>query len=158
VAHCSDAACFARTSSSVDGGGEIASIAIGSDGFGLMAFGSGSILRVNHCADVPCTSVVGRVLDDQLSGTGSMTIGADGLGLIAYATLAGRVRVAHCSDVPCTAAILSDLETAAWPPASATIGADELPLIVMKSGPHPADGQLVVHCSNAFCTPYARPR
>ena len=43
----------------------------------------------------------------------SVTIGADGLGLISYYDVTNRdLKVAHCSDTACTSATLTTLDTA----------------------------------------------
>jgi hypothetical protein len=89
----------------------------------------------------------------------SVTIGADGLGLISYydATNAD-LKVAHCSDAACSSAttITLDSDEDVGMYTSVTIGADGLGLISYYDATH---GDLkVAHCANPFCTPDFRRR
>jgi len=84
----------------------------------------------------------------------SVTIGADGLGLISYYDeLTGDLKVAHCSNVACTQATITTLDSEGdvGHYTSITIGADGLGLIsYFASG---GNGYLkVLHCGNLFCT------
>jgi len=89
----------------------------------------------------------------------SLTIGADGLGLISYRDDSNQdLKVAHCSDVQCTSATFTALDTAGdvGLRTSITIGADGLGLISYFLN---TDFDLkVAHCSNVFCAPYFRRR
>ena len=152
VAHCSNVNCTAATITPLDAGpglvGAGTSIAIGVDGLGLISYqdDTNSALKVAHCSNVSCTSTTNMTLYDNgifQSGTTSITIGSDGLGLIAYNTILG-VKVAHCSNVNCTAATLTQLENGGRP--SITIGADGLGLIS-----YALSGLKVAHCANVLC-------
>jgi hypothetical protein len=84
---------------------------------------------------------------------GSITIGADGLGLISYLDLAnGDLKVAHCSNVACTSATKTTIDSVGqvgWD-TSVTIGTDGLGLISYLDQ---SNGNLkVAHCSNVSCT------
>jgi len=83
----------------------------------------------------------------------SVTIGADGLGLISYYDVTnGDLKVAHCSNVACTSATFTPLDTTGEVGrfTSVTIGADGLGLISYYDG---TNGDLkVAHCSNVNCT------
>jgi len=85
----------------------------------------------------------------------SITIGADGLGLISYLDNGNKdLKVAHCSNLACTSATLSTVDSGAFAgqDSSVTIGADGLALIAYN-------GLKVAHCGNVLCSPYvARPR
>jgi hypothetical protein len=89
----------------------------------------------------------------------SVTIGADGLGLISYHDVSNRnLKVAHCSDQACTAATLSTLDSAGeiGQFTSVTIGADGLGLISYRDV---TNGNLkVAHCSDRSCVPNQRHR
>jgi hypothetical protein len=89
----------------------------------------------------------------------SITIGADGLGLVSYLDFTNEdLKVAHCSDTNCTAATTNTLDATGdvGRYTSVTIGADGLGLISY----HDLDnGDLkVAHCENTFCSPYFRRR
>ena len=153
VAHCSNVSCTAATITPLDSGAGLVgvgtSIAIGVDGLGLIAYQdeTNNALKVAHCSNVNCTSTTNQTLYDNglfQSGKTSITIGADGLGLIAYSTIVG-VKVAHCSNVNCTSATLSPLASGTTP--SITIGPDGLGLISYSSS-----GLRVAHCANVACT------
>jgi hypothetical protein len=89
----------------------------------------------------------------------SVTIGADGLGLISYYDATnGDLKVAHCNDVACTSATITTLDSEGdvGEHTSVTIGADGLGLISYFDD---TNGDLkVAHCSNSFCVPYFRRR
>ncbi|MFP6680393.1 MAG: hypothetical protein VB824_09635, partial [Dehalococcoidia bacterium] len=100
---------------------------------------------------------------DHLGNVGtysSITIGADGLGLISYASAEdGSLKVAHCSDIACTNATITTLDTPAWVSyeniaTSITIGKDNLGLIsYVERLPTGRHGVLkVAHCSDITCT------
>jgi hypothetical protein len=83
----------------------------------------------------------------------SVTIGADGLGLISYHdNFNGDLKVAHCSNVNCTAATITPLDTTGnvGQHTSVTIGADGLGLISYWDGTN--FDLKVAHCSNVNCT------
>jgi preprotein translocase subunit Sec61beta len=83
----------------------------------------------------------------------SVTIGADGLGLISYYDETnGDLKVAHCSDSACTSATLTTVDRAGnvGQYSSVTIGADGLGLISYYDE---TNGDLkVAHCSDLTCT------
>jgi hypothetical protein len=66
------------------------------------------------------------------------------------------LKVARCKDPACTGATLVTTVLNVKPSTtSLTVGGDGLPIISYGGFP----GALsVVHCSNAFCIPYVRPR
>jgi len=83
----------------------------------------------------------------------SVTIGADGLGLISsFDETNGDLKVAHCSNVACTSATLTTVDRAGnvGQYSSVTIGTDGLGLISYYDA---TSGDLkVAHCSNVACT------
>jgi hypothetical protein len=90
----------------------------------------------------------------------SVTIGADGLGLISYYDDTNLdLKVAHCNDVACTSATITTLDSAGivGEYTSVTIGADGLGLISYYDS-WPNGDLKVAHCSNSFCVPYFRRR
>jgi preprotein translocase subunit Sec61beta len=115
VAHCSNPACTTAAISTPDtsgGVGGYTSITIGVDGLGLISY-SNSIfgyVQVAHCEDERCSSAnsfsaIGSVND--VAQDISITIGADGLGLISYHdSTEDDLKVAHCSDIFCSASTL----------------------------------------------------
>ncbi|HQQ76613.1 MAG TPA: hypothetical protein PLB01_04605 [Thermoanaerobaculia bacterium] len=146
--------------STVDGAslaGQYSSIAIGSDGRGLISYHDGlnGDLRVAHCSDAACTSATTTTLDAAgvVGQWTSITIGSDGLGLISYYDVTnGNLKVAHCSNTACTSATTSVLDSAGnvGLTSSIAIGTDGLGLISYHGA---TDGDLkVAHCSNAACS------
>jgi hypothetical protein len=165
VAHCVDAACTSATLTTLDSAGEVAwytSVTIGVDGLPLVTYDSDFGPKLAHCADVACTSATLTVLDIMHMHTdlfaSSVTIGADGLGLISAFEIYGGLKVAHCADVACTSATLTTLDSAreVGKHSSVTIGADGLPLVSYFDVVN--RDLKVAHCANAFCTPYFRRR
>ena len=89
----------------------------------------------------------------------SITVGADGLGLISYRDVTnGDLKVAHCSNVACTSATTATVDSAGsiGSDPSITVGSDGLGLISYFDNSN-LDLK-VAHCSNIFCIPYVRPR
>jgi hypothetical protein len=138
------------------GAGQQTSIAIGSDGLGLIAYyvaGTGD-LRVAHCSNPACTAATIATLDStgDVGGGPSLAIGSDGLGLIVYHYVDGPFstsKTAHCSDLLCSRADiftqgLSETFT------RVVIGSDGLGLLV-GFGEGPGDGGQVGHCSDLIC-------
>ena len=170
VAHCDDLLCTSATLSwnnlAVDIG-QYNSVTIGADGLPLISFYDAidGNLMVAHCNDVACTSATtwatldGTPVDD-VGAYNSVTIGADGLGLISYYDTAnGDLKVAHCRDLDCTAADITTLDSDGdvGGETSVTIGTDGLPLIGYWDNAPPYHLK-VFHCGSPSCTPYFRRR
>jgi hypothetical protein len=160
VGHCNDVDCSSLSASIVDAlPGNVQSmpsIALGTDGYGLIAYFDGDPgdenLNVAHCENVACTSATVTALDT--TGTvgwfPSVAVGSDGLGLIAYFDHStNSLKVAHCDDVACTAATKNTLPIAGQYP-SVTIGSDGLGLISFVE--IPSHALMVAHCDNEACT------
>jgi hypothetical protein len=167
AAHCADVACSTTSGppAIIDGpaGGGNASITIGADGLGLISYFDNKErdLKVAHCADLTCstTSSPPATLDSvgQVGFNTSITIGADGLGLISYFDDTNDyLKVAHCANLACstTSGPPAILDTLGGKDTSITIGADGLGLISYTAG----GGLKVAHCSNALCQPFVRRR
>jgi len=174
VAHCVNAGCSAANTNFAFGypnpmlNGRFSSIAIGSDGRGLISHydHNSSRLNVAHCMNSDCTfSNAPTVLDGPGAGHAtSITIGADGRGLISYWDwLGGRLKVAHCSDVNCSAATtvnIDDVASSVFQPVpgavspypSITTGSDGLGLISYHDNRTANRDLKVAHCSDAVCS------
>jgi hypothetical protein len=160
VAHCSDLACTSATTSVLETCGvgcqPHTSITIGADGLGLIGYTVSSVAhpKVAHCSDIACTAATISTLgepDHFAFQTNSITIGADGLGLIAFLEPKGLVpKVAHCENVTCSQATITAFDPNAnlfRDGISVAIGSDGLALITYNS-----IGLKVAHCSNLACT------
>ena len=89
----------------------------------------------------------------------SITIGADGLGLISYYdSTNGDLKVANCHNTECTSATTStiDADGDVGQYTSITIGLDGLGLISYYDATN--QNLKVAHCENTFCSPYFRRR
>ena len=169
VLHCGNGACNSGnttttvdSSSCCDNGN---STTIGADGLPLISFFQGSVYHmvVLHCGNVSCSSgntstTVGVGNND--AGAGTVTVGADGLPMIAYYTISHDLDVLHCGDVSCNAGnVVTTLETDSnnvGGYASVSIGADGLPLLLVYDA---YNGALkTIHCADTFCVPYFRRR
>ena len=165
VAHCLDVACTNATITTLDTSGDVGqdvSVTVGVDGLGLISYyhhvrGSQGALRVAHCLDVGCTDATIAVLDTSANAGiyTSVTIGADGLGLISYGSPGPErhLKVAHCLNVACTSATISTVDATGFlsGDTSIAIGADGLGLISYEST-LPPRGLRVAHCSNLSCS------
>lgn len=141
---------------------------IGADGLGLISYHAGGdtidrALRVAHCVDIACTSATISVVDSagNAGEFSSITIGSDGLGLIAYRVENGghELRAAHCIDLSCTSATISILDThvgslhTGITGISAATGSDGLVIIFYVRG----SGARAAHCSNLDCSSASLP-
>ena len=159
VAHCSNVACSTATTATLGEPDHFAfetnSITIGSDGLGLISFvdPKGLTPKVAHCSDVACSQATITTLNRNAlvfrDGI-SVTIGADGLGLISYNSLSA-LEVAHCSDIACSSATTATIDhgdLGDW--SSLTTGNDGLGLISYLDR---TNGSLkVAHCSDVTCS------
>jgi len=111
VAHCANTACSSATLATLDtvvDVGSYTSITIGADGLGLISYHDAinGDLKAARCADTACGSATLVTLDstgDFVGDYTSITIGADGLGLVSYRdNTNGDLKVAHCANVTCT--------------------------------------------------------
>lgn len=155
-----DPAAFLRRITTLDSAGDVGehtSIAIGSDGLGLISYvdGSNDDLKIAHCEDVLCTSATITTLDSigHIGSETSIAIGVDGFGLISYYDGAlADLKVAHCNDVTCTSATISTVDSAGLVghSSSLTIGSDGFGLISYLDA-SPGDLK-VAHCDDVACT------
>ena len=170
VFHCANLTCTNGISNTLDFSGTVglySSITIGADGLGLISYNdqhNGDFtdfdLKVFHCANVICSGGTASTVDGAAALVGestSITIGADGFGLISYRDGSnGDLKVFHCANVACSSGIASTLD---GPDnvgifTSITIGADGLGLISYYDF---TNGDLkVFHCQSVTCAPYVR--
>lgn len=155
------------------GQGNGTTVAVGSDGYPIVAFRDGDrgTLMVAHCGDPLCGDRgLARVSQvDPPEGTedvdvdtgiqASMVIGTDNLPIIAYHDRErGALKIAHCEDTACTQATIAILDRTADPSTPGgvgldpviRIGRDGLPLVVFRD-----DDQKTVklaRCSDQICT------
>jgi hypothetical protein len=119
VDHCTNVSCSAVASSLIDSAIGAApsqvSIAIGTDGFPMMAYSRGSsgqeTLVFAKCNNVSCSSSATSTLDSQPSSGNhsSLAIGTDGNPVIVYTAPVSnqKMRVVTCSNTSCSAAASS---------------------------------------------------
>lgn len=162
VAHCNNVACTDATASTLDSAGDVGrwtSITIGADGLGLISYhdaGAGE-LKVAHCANTACTSAThATAVDtggaDDVGEFSSITLGADGRGLISYYDRDnGDLKVAHCANTACTSAAgataVSTDNVGLY--TSLTTGADGLGVIAYWDTSN--DQLSVAHCNTTAC-------
>ena len=138
VAYCGDASCESgNTITTVDptgNAGWYTSIAIGSDGFPIIAHYAVGSLKVAKCGNVSCTS--GNTLNTVDSGVASwdisIAIGADNMPIISYCDdTNGDLKVAKCKDIACNSADVNIVDSIGQVGyhTSIAIGADGLPII-----------------------------
>ncbi|MCA1812928.1 MAG: hypothetical protein LC624_03120, partial [Halobacteriales archaeon] len=88
-----------------------------------------------------------------VGGNVSVTIGVDGLGLIAYSDESNQdLKVAHCANVECTTATLTTLDSAGsvGNQLALVVGSDGLGIIVYVDATN--QDLKVAHCGNGECT------
>ena len=143
--------------------GAESAMAIGADGLPIIAYRYVGVdpwqnyLAVAHCNDIACTSAITTMLDT----TGrmerpSITIGSDGLAIIAYYRIDGAydLKVAHCENIVCTSATLNSPDTTGNVGAdpSIAIGTDGLPIISYTDATGVNLDLKVAHCNDVACS------
>lgn len=115
VAHCNNITCNSATSVIIDtiaGGiaGNWPDITIGSDGLGFIVYdafdGKNQLVKIAHCSDITCSSATTYVIDNlgdtSYAGVADVTIGTDGMPIIAYYdSNTTDLKVMHCSNNFC---------------------------------------------------------
>lgn len=167
VIRCGNVACSAGNiyrpldSSGGQDVGSHTSIAIGSDGFPVIAYHNetAGTLKVAKCVNGDCSggTIVTTVDDHPTNTVGEFTsiaIGTDGLPVISYYdATAGGLKVAKCVNVNCTG--LNIITTVHNPPndvgrdTSIAVGSDGLPVISYRDATIASIN--VARCTNAAC-------
>ncbi len=145
VTHCNDSACQSVTNTLVEAIGaagttdHFTSIAIGTDGFPVIAYRTSSNeLKVAKCSTVDCSgSTTKSVISPPSTNIGyynSMALGSDGYPVIAYydTGVDNELEVAHCTNPSCSASTITVVDspvTAVGQYASINIGSDGYPVI-----------------------------
>jgi len=168
VGHCDTAICANATESVIDtdvGTSNLTgSMAIGADGFPLIVYysylSSTQKLTVTHCEDVGCTSWSSETLASPAHYLTDVTIGSDGLPVIAW-SVPGTLYVTHCGDALCTPAsnttnaVDTSPELLTAEHKVIVIGSDGYPFIAyVAQVAGVSTRQLrVIHCDDVYCTP-----
>ncbi|HEY7280778.1 MAG TPA: hypothetical protein VID47_04205 [Actinomycetota bacterium] len=168
VTHCSNVDCTAATSTSLASSvGAGTSIAIGSDGLGLISFQKGDgllagALAMAHCSNPDCTSATVTIENppqlggvptwsssDRVGADSSLTVQGDGLGLVTFTdTTDNRVFVTDCANPACTFLDLGQLVSSGTA-SSLVTGDDGRGEIAVLSGSEVR----LFHCNDTeFCT------
>ena len=164
VAHCTDAACTAFTSATLDSTGVVGSypsIAIGTDGLGLISYydTTNGDLKVAHCSNAACSAATtATVYSAGNAGQfTSIAIGTDGIALVSFSDVGIGLRVARCADPACSAATTALVDPTPFMPysmiaTSIAIGTDGFALVSYVDSLN--QNLKVAHCTNAACTTF----
>lgn len=181
VVVCGNALCDAKQAAATyttitrigdSGEGYGTAVAIGVDGRPLIAFRDDTrgALNVAHCGDPRCEDpgaititeidpgAASSAVGVDIGGWISMTIGADGLPIIAYHDAArGALKIAHCENGLCTEATIAILDRGGGTdgPGVGTdtdiaIGPDDLPVVAFRDAEDVA--LKIARCSDERCT------
>ncbi len=158
VAHCTNVLCTGANTYTVDSGGGVStkglytSITTVGYGVGLISYYdlTNGDLKTASCDNYACSSFSTSTVDNSADDVGrwtSITVGADGLGLIGYQDVTdGQIEVAHCTSLNCGAVTIKDVNSGTQD--SITLGADGLPeLSYYESG-----DLALTHCADADCS------
>src|SRR3989304_5007429 len=140
--------------------GQYTSLTTGADGLGLISYrdATNGTLKVLHCGNPACSSGNISTTVDSAGDVGiytSITIGADGLGLISYLDDFPNqdLKVLHCGNAACNSGNTATTVDSAGDVGhfnSITTGADGLGLISYRDA---TNGDLkVLHCGNPVCS------
>ena len=174
VAKCGDVSCTPALVSLNDAEtgtdlGRESSIAIGTDGFPIISHfdDNANDLRVTKCDDVACTPAgntsTAFETSDDTGYHSSLTIGSDGLPVVAYHNRTGGVslKVLKCGNTSCTSSnTITEVDVVGGSTlgkgASIAIASDGFPVIAHQDAN--ADDMVVVKCTNATCTTFNTPQ
>lgn len=147
--------------------GPYSSVAIGADGFPVVAYVNGNThnLEFARCSETTCDSDSTHDVDTGGSAGSfvSLRIGSDGLPVIAYQQATGssptnvvqKLRVAHCTDIQCDGATIESPapeQDHTW--MQETIASDGMPVIVSSLADPQSSTQnfiRITHCVDVFC-------
>jgi hypothetical protein len=144
-----------RTATDTNGDSTSSALTTGADASPLFVYTTApQRLAALHCAGSACatgdtpTTVAGGVTGDV-----SVTVGSDGWPLIAARNVSTHgLQILRCVSPSCAGTTIGAIISPTTGATTAiTIGADGLPLVAFVN-----NGLSVVHCSDIFCTPYAR--
>jgi hypothetical protein len=161
IAHCRDVSCLSADmqtiAPSADGCSYQSScrlsIAIGSDGFAMIAYVSRG-LRIARCVDVACASSSVSSLDPQAIFVATLAIGRNGRPLIAYRDTEGELKVSRCRDAACTSASVRIVDHAlSWSSVTMTLGSDGHALILYVTN---KDELKLARCDTDDCSVLSR--
>jgi hypothetical protein len=170
VAKCGDPACSGpSTITAVDSAGvvgEWASLAIGADGFAVIAYvdATNGDLKVAKCANAACNSGTAFSIVDanvNVNARPSIALGIDGLPVMSYydnVVSINDLKVAKCVNADCSgSSTITAVDTAGnvGLGSSIVIGADGLPLITYFDFTTPPFSTALLKaakCANAACT------
>jgi hypothetical protein len=165
VRHCSNVACDASTGVTIDAGAATAtpsSIAIGTDGFPIIAYPVGSDVRTVHCGDVLCTpGLIATTTHTTPVVDGfyiSVAIGSDGLPVIAHQTGDADLAVMRCTNVACSAStqVIGDNQSVPLGyDAAVAIGVDGFPVVahrILTGGTLVSADLRITRCTNLACS------
>jgi hypothetical protein len=166
VTHCNDVACAGQdeTRSLVAAAGNVgqfSSIAIGTDGFPVVAFYdlANKDLMFAHCNDVACAGQNESVVTIDTGAGGddgqytSTAIGTDGNPIISYYDVTKqRLRVVHCVDIGCSTPVVPTIVDGGnvGQYSSIAIGHDGLPVISYYAAG--IDNLRVAKCADVACS------
>ncbi|MBI4451345.1 hypothetical protein HY642_05195, partial [Candidatus Woesearchaeota archaeon] len=164
IAKCGNLACSSgNIITTIEGGGNIgnsarSSIAIGTDGFPILAYYNGTGaggLRVAKCGNLACSSgnTITAVQTSSSVTEVSIAIAPDGLPIVSYGDgNVGYLRIAKCGNAACSSGNVieeaRDVTNALGSTQSLAIGSDGLAVMFASSG----DDLWVVKCNNANCS------
>ena len=145
--------------SAINDVGQHTSIAIGTDGLGLISYYdvTNHRLKVAHCNDVICSTATTATLDsgggtNDVGQYSSITIGGDGRGVISYwDATANALKVAHCADAVCSSgtSVVVDTNAGAHSAISKN-GSNGFPMVSYFDQAN-RDLKLAI-CSNSACS------
>lgn len=110
LSHCQSAACVVGGGASIDqhiiapvGPNTAPSLAIGNDGFPVVAFQSGGSVKLIHCQSFTCNARSTVTLDASglATGTARVVTGTDGFPMVLYAA-DGALKATHCTAIDCS--------------------------------------------------------
>ena len=167
MVRCGSARCTGASSTNVvDAGpnnvGEYVRVAIGADGFPVLAYRDGTLgaLKFARCVNNECVGATVRNLVDHVAGLGlgyfvSLAIGADGIPIIShYHFSAGQLRVAKCANASCGSTakvtVVDASPNLVGQESAIAIGVDGIPILSYRDLSRSA--LKVARCSDADCT------
>jgi hypothetical protein len=153
TAHCNDLACSTSSTATVftfSAYGGSSSLAIASNGLGLMTFVDATGLKFANCTNVTCSTTSVPLYLGEVNWGPSLTIGSDGLPIVAVTDTDLALKILHCSDQACSSGSVSR-----WPnfgavrSSSIAVSSNGLPLVSFLD----ATNKLrVAYCDDIYCS------
>ncbi len=162
---CTNDACTTSVVAALDGPVTVGaprqstSLAVPPDGRPIMTYhdAASGALKAAKCSNHLCTSATISVLEPFAGRVSSVTVGSDGLPVVAYYGAAG-LRVRKCGDAQCLASTAVTLAAGLAPTDAVALGCGDMDMPVLTFAEAATGNLRYANCTNWHCVPWHRKR